>query len=211
MEHNKITEQIDFHEATHRYFLKKTGRELIAVSRILELAGCTNYDRVPFKTLEPAAFKGDLVHELCRLYGLGQLKVETLDPLLAGYLESLQRFFKLCVKKVIFVEVIAFDAKLGYAGRIDILYQNHQNRVCLDDYKHGELLPAFKLQSALYENAAKKTFKIQIDERATVRLNANGGFDLNRDRKVYRERQDFHDAVNMIGCAYWKLKNKVKA
>ena len=206
---NQQEEAVDFFESTHRYFLKKSGKELIAVSKILQISGASNFDKVPFEIRERTAFMGDCIHETARLYGLKKLEAETLDPLLVGYLESIQKFYKARVKKVLFIEKIVYDEVLGYAGTIDILYQDYKNRVCLDDFKHGEIIPAFKLQTVLYKNAFEKNYKITVDERAVVCLNGDGSFEEEKDRVIYRERRDFHDAMNILGCAYWKIENKV--
>lgn len=206
MEHQS---PVQFFETTHRYFLKKNGRELVAVSRILELAGILSYAKVPFEIRERAGVMGDYVHDVARLYGRQTLLVEELDDQLIGYYEAVKSFFAKRVKKILFTEAIVYNGTLGYAGTLDIAYQDHDNRVCVDDYKHGILQPGFKLQLAAYKDAFEKNHKIRVDERATVRLNANGVFDEKKDRIVYTERQDFHDFVSAVGVAYFKIRNKV--
>lgn len=197
---------ITFYETTHRYILNKTGKELVAVSRILELSGVISFEKVTFEIRERAAFMGDCVHETARLFAQDKLDVDSLDEILKGHYESIKKFHMDRVKKLLFVEQIVFDAKLGYAGTVDIVYQDQDNRVCLDDFKSGLILPAFKLQTALYKNAFEKNYGIKVDERASVSLKGDGTY----KREVYRDRQDFHDAMNCIGVAFWKLKNKVK-
>lgn len=204
MENNQS--EVTFYETTHRYILNKTGKELIAVSRILELAGVISFEKVPFEIRERAAFMGDCIHETARLYAKNQLDVESLDEILKGHYESIKKFHIDRVKKLLFVEQIVFDSKLGYAGTVDIVYQDQDNHVCLDDFKSGLILPAVKLQTALYKNAFEKNYAIKVDERASVYLNGGGTY----KREVYRDKQDFHDAMNCVGVAFWKLKNKVK-
>jgi ATP-dependent exoDNAse (exonuclease V) beta subunit len=209
MGNNSKQDAVTFFDTTHRYFLKKNGKELIAVSKALEVTGIVNFDKVPFEQRERAAFMGECVHETARLYGLNKLDIEQLDPLLIGYYESIKKFYAAQVARILFVEVIVHDERFGYAGTIDIVYQDHKNRVCLDDFKTGEILPGARFQLALYKNAFEKNYSIPVEERATVYLKNDGTFDSERDRVVYRERQDFHDAVTILGTAYIKMKYKI--
>lgn len=201
---------VDFFESTHRYFLKKNGKELVAVSKALEITGVVNFDMVPFEQRERAAYMGECVHEVARLYGLERLDTDNLDPLLVGHFEAIKKYYAKQVARILFIETIVYDERLGYAGTIDIVYQDHKNRVCLDDFKTGEILPGARFQLALYKHAFEKNYAIPVDERASVYVNGDGTFDPARDRVVYKERQDFHDAMNILGTAYIKMKYKIK-
>lgn len=201
---------VRFHEATHRYFLNKNGRELIAVSKILELAGIISFDMVKFEDRERAAYMGDCVHETARQFGLGTLDLDELDPLLIGYFEAIQKFYANRVKKILFIEKIIFDERLGYAGTVDIVYQDFQNKICLDDFKTGEAIPGYQIQTILYKKAWEKNFKLPIEERAVVMVNANGSFDPKRDRVRHTERKDYDVAMHALAIAYWKIENKMR-
>jgi hypothetical protein len=202
-------------ETTHQYFHNPTGRELIAVSKAFELIGITDFSKVPFERLEPARLKGDYVHELGRLYGIGIkqgaqiLDEASVEPEFQGYLEAIKAFYQNRVKRVIAVEEPVYDLKRGYAGTPDLIYEDPDGVICLDDYKTPlKIHPATKWQTAAYAVPAERIYRIKIDKRHGVMLKADGTYLLDPHKNSLR--QDFNSFMTILGAAYLKIENKIK-
>ena len=198
--------ELDFHEATHRYFLN--GKEVLSVTKVFEITAITDFSKVKFEILEAAKIVGDLVHQLAHLYGQGTLDEESVDPALYGYYEAIRSYYDEQVKKILYLEQKIFDAYLGYAGTLDIIYINRSGKICLDDYKTPTVLhPATALQTAAYKSAAAKNLRVKIQERGGVRLDKSGKY----ERKVYRDPSDFPNFRAALQVANWLKKNKLRA
>ena len=198
----RIPDDLVFYESTHRYFLD--GRELASVTNTLESVGITDYSKVTWEVLERTILVGDYVHEIARLHALKQLDESTIDLNLVGYYQGIKRFFDERVKRVLQVEAKVMNLKFGYAGRLDILYVNRSNRVCLDDYTTASQINhlAKMLQTAAYERAAEANYKVKISERASVLLSPVASY----RRTIYKNRADFDGFVHALALSYLKQK-----
>lgn len=199
-----MKEEVTFYESTHQYFLGK--RELLSVNYCLERAGFVDFSKVPFETIERAKLIGEYVHKMAYMYGMGELDESKIEPPLDGYLKAIKNFYYLRVKKVLYLEVIVADATLGYAGTPDIVYVNHQNKVCLDDFKTPEdHIKATELQTAGYKLAFERNYKQKVHERGGVLLRDDGDF----QRKSHNDPDDIHDFLAALRVAYCKIKHKI--
>ena len=196
-------DELIFYDSTHRYFLR--GVELKSVTTVLEDVGITDFSNVPFDLLEQTRILGDFVHKIAHLHALNDLDEGSLDPSLIRYYDGIKLFFAERVKKVLYVEARVFDWRIKYAGTLDIIYLNHQNRICLDDYKTGQINPlAAKLQTAAYKKPAERLYGLKIIERASVWLSPTGSY----KRTIYRDRGDFDGFVHALATANLKTNFK---
>lgn len=197
-------DDLEFLEATHRYFL--AGKELTSVTHAMEVVGITDYSSVPFDILTRAQLIGDYAHEVAKLYALRDLDEPALDPQLVGFLDSIKKFFAERVQMVINVEAKVWDLTLGYAGRLDIVYLDYSNTVCLDDYKTAKYAhPAARLQTAAYKRPYERIYNVRVGERAGVYLDGAGGY----ERIVHKDPHDFHHFASALDTARWKESNKL--
>ena len=207
---------------THQYFLG--GKELISVTKCLEVIGITDFSRVPAAILEPARQRGHAVHQMAALYAIGLLDGSSVDYALAGYLEAIKKFFAEEVGEIInvnieteeglvpvpAVEQAIYDASHGYAGTPDLVYRNKKTgKISVDDHKTPiKIHPATKVQCAAYANAFQKMHKIKIEERAGISLRSDGTY--LRDIHTNPLRRDFDDFTAIQRAAYLKLSWKIK-
>lgn len=202
----KPSDKVEFHEPTHRYFLKKNGKELHGVSKIYKIARADSQE-----VMAQSGELGVKVHELAHLYVVPQDIDRTIfvPGELTGYDQAIRSFFKRRVKRVLLAEAIAFDAKLGIAGRLDILYEDHAGKICLDDYKTDIITPTAKLKAAVYTHLVQQTY-IAVDETAIVRLNPNGIFNPKKDRMVINTEKEFKAAMVGLEWSFWLMSNQNK-
>lgn len=196
-----------FFESTHRYFLN--GRELIAVTRVFEKTGITDFSKVKFDVLEPARLLGDCVHELVKLVGLKKLDRRNLDPRLEGYLGAVRKFYKENVKKVLLIEQAVCDPYNGYAGTPDLVYVDFDDRNVIDDVKTPKRPhAAWGLQTAAYKNAVQKCYpSLKIHRREGVMLRADGTY----ERHPHLDAQDFDNFLAALRVARFKINRKINA
>lgn len=200
--------ELDFRELTHQYFVKSTGRELIAVTRVFELMGITDFSRVKYETLEPSIIRGIYVHDMAAAYGSKKLIEEGIEPEYEGYLRAIRAFYREQVKKLVFVERQVYNLTLGYAGTLDIVYFNHDDELCLDDFKTPiKLHVATKWQTAAYLDAFQKIAKFKVTNRGGVQLSRDGTYKRTR---FENQRRDFNEFVTLLKSAYLKIENKIK-
>jgi hypothetical protein len=114
-----LTPGLVFDERTHQHFLD--GVELPSITRVLRMAGIDVFPRAEFVSSEAmarAAERGRAVHEATALDDMGDLDPETVDPLVAGYLEGWRRFRAdtKFVPDPRFTEAPLASGLMGYAG-----------------------------------------------------------------------------------------------
>jgi hypothetical protein len=139
---------IDFTEANHEYRVGK--RILPSVTRIIVAAG-------HLRTVDDAAAlqRGRAVHEVTRMWDMRTLVASSVDPQIAGYLESW-----IALRKSKPMRMLAYERKVacvryGYAGRYD-------NDVVMDDErfilekKSGDVQEgAARMQTVAYAEARR--------------------------------------------------------
>jgi hypothetical protein len=197
---------IEFRAASHSYF--KDGKELTSVSRILQDAGLSDYSKVDWDVLERAKLIGDFVHEIARLYALGDLDQSTIDPALSGYAKAVEKFYEDNVKTIVSLEEPICYPAFGYAGTPDLIYYNKSDKLCLDDWKTtANPMPSHQIQLAAYKQAWDKTYpKRKIQERATVILKDDGSY----RRIIHRSGNDLHVWMAAVNLYSYKRLNKIK-
>jgi hypothetical protein len=143
-----MTEERTFIEESHQYFHGQ--RELLAVSRVLEMNGFTDFSDVPQERLQEAQLRGDYVHQGCHMldegatedeirmfFAMNDRDPETHFP----YVESWRVLLECAEIKIQGIEEMVFDLTYGYAGRYD-------RRVLWKTSRHGERMGILDLKTS---------------------------------------------------------------
>jgi hypothetical protein len=116
---------LNFYEATHEYRLD--GVLLPSVTKILEDVGLSDYSMVPNDQLEKYQERGQRVHEITRLWDLGDLDESSLNEAGRRYLESWIKFRKKHIPHSVAFSVVERPLASGlyrYAGTPDRAFEN---------------------------------------------------------------------------------------
>lgn len=172
------------------------GQVVPSVTQILE-AICDEFSRVDKATLALAQARGTAVHTATELHDLDLLDRDSLDPALAGYLESWIHFVSVYRFEPDLIEEQVCHPVYGYAGTLDRLGQltwNRRRRTALIDIKSGVPMDVTGIQLAAYGMALKKW--LYSAPRPSIRL----GVYLDADGKLPRviEYRDPGDAGTFL-------------
>jgi hypothetical protein len=206
-----IVELMEFRETSHRYFYK--GQELMGVTTAFKKTGIVDFSKVRDVVMEPAAAVGDAVHEMARLYGLGELDESTIDDGsetgfdLWGYYDAIKKFYAERVKEVLLLEQMVCDPYFLFAGTPDIVYLNNENRVCVDDWKTPvKPHPAWNYQTAPYKRAVERCFDIKIHDRGGVLLKPDGDY----KRHPHKGNADLKKFLAILTTAQIKEEHRIR-
>lgn len=196
---------LTLYDSTHRYFYK--GRLLLSVTDVFQKTGMSDFSKVKWDTMEEAKLMGDYVHEIARLVASKDLKKDSVDYRLEGYLKGITRFFKENVRRVISVEKPVCDPYHGYAGQPDLVFESHAKRIVLADWKTPKDEHAtWKYQTGAYKNAWDKCYpKQRIQDRLGIMLDGKDSYTPH----PYTKAQDFDKFLAMLTTAKVKLEEKI--
>lgn len=176
--------KIEFEESTHIY--KVNGSVIPSVTQILKEAGLIDLSFVDKDVLAYTSDLGRKVHETTELYDKGILDLESLHPLLKGYLDAWIKFRKESGFEPLIIEVMYHHPIFHYAGRIDRIGMMGKDLIQLD-LKSGTAQAAYALQSAAYtELYNANNSKPNIKKRFAIYLSPNGKYNL----KPYTDKND---------------------
>ncbi len=192
---------IHFNSELHQYFVD--GIETPSVTTILQSAGLVNFDRVPYKVLEKAAYIGTCVHSATAYADAGTLDRDSLDPFLLGYVEAWEKFKKETGFIITNIEIKLYSERYKYAGTIDRIGIIN-NREVLPDIKTGQHTISHGPQTAAYAQAAREMgiIKSRRPDKMTVKLNEDGTYNI----YPLKGGADFAAFLNAL--AIYKFKNK---
>jgi len=194
---------LTFTSDTHQYFWNSIP--VPSVTQIIEDAGLSSFDKVPWHILKKAAEIGTYVHKAADLYDSNTLDFANLDDFLLPFLEAWQLFLKETGMKILQSEKKLYSQKYGFAGTLDRL-GIIQEEEALIDIKTGVKSISHGVQLAAYEQLCKEnklTEKRRL-KRITVKLKENGSYSIDS----YKDRSDF--AVFLNALAINKFKNKLR-
>lgn len=147
METRAKAERLTFDPVTHLYRLD--GDVIPSVTQILKGVGLSDYSHIPADTLQRAAERGTVVHQIIEFYEKGVLDESSIDPALRGYFES---YLRAKDAGLLFddnrpeeIEKQVFSEKYKYAGTLDQSYCDWIN-----DIKTGQPQPEHGLQLTAY-------------------------------------------------------------
>lgn len=182
--------RIEFDRDSHSYHVE--GRRVPSVTQVL--ASQNDWSHVNAMVLEAKAALGRDVHEALHLMVLGELDWRSLDPAVAPYVRSGQRFLReygLDGVTVLGAELQVASRTLGVAGTLDLYghaklddgpptrprYRNYEVFV---DWKIAETVPStVGPQLAAYQKLYDETFRPRsrarfASKRLCVRLTPTG-------------------------------------
>lgn len=169
--------RLAFDAEAHRYDL--AGRALPSVTQVLKAAGIAAFDS-PWFT-DAVRDRGSFVHQAIALDVEGALDDDTLDPVLAPYVEAFRRFRAESGAAIEHWERPVCDPALGYAGTLDgviVLPQKGAARRTVIDVKSA-VYPATGPQVAAYLRCARALYTEPVlFNRAALVLKADGSYQL---------------------------------
>lgn len=140
--------KIDFDEATHTY--RVNGVVMPSVTTILDQL--QDWWRIDVDVLERAKQIGNAVHRATELDDKGTLVEESVDPIVAPYLEGWRKFKAHFMPEMESIEEIVYNP-LGFCGTPDRVARIKQNRTLLDIKSGSVVSPTWGLQTAAYRNS----------------------------------------------------------
>jgi hypothetical protein len=163
---------LEFNPDIHEY--KENGIKIPSVTQILEESGLVDLSWISPELLEAKADLGHKVHQTTEYYDNDTLDVESLDPLLEGYLEGWIKFKADYKFEVLESELQLFHKVYRYAGTIDRIGKD----LTLLDIKTGIMTQSHRIQTMgyklLYDQDKKP--KEQIKKRLCVYLDEFGKY-----------------------------------
>lgn len=145
------------------------GAVVPSVSEIIR--PLVDYSMVPADILEAAREFGQHVHLACHLFDIGELDWASLDPALAPYVRSWERFIEESGAVVVASEQPVVHQPLGYAGTPDrVLMWNE--RFVVPDIKSTSVVPkSVGVQTAAYARAYQAMHSLSKEpERMCIHL-----------------------------------------
>lgn len=197
--------KVKYIDKDHKYF-DENGQELPSVTKILEVAGISDFSKIPPEILECAQLRGTYVHNACELYDVSKLNEKVLDPVLKAYLDGWKQFRRDFQPEILANEKIVSSEKYRFAGRIDRIMLINQ-KITLIDIKSGAIYPSATIQLAGYQLAWNEEYgKIyKIKDKFIVRLKNDGSYELSK--KDFCSPNDITVFKSALALYYWR-KNK---
>ena len=189
---------LTFDEETHTYRLD--GIKIPSVTQIIKSVGLMDLTFVKQELLEYKADLGKKVHSTTELYDRNNLDIESLHPVLKGYLSGWIKFREEIKFIPILIETMLAHPAYRYAGRIDRVGMIDNVLVELD-IKSGIPHHSYAIQSAGYVemyNFDKPKIKDQIKRRFTIHLAQDGTYKLiehkdPKDRTIFLSALSIHN------------------
>ena len=173
---------LTFDENTHTYFWN--GKKVPCVTDVLDSVKYCDYSQIPDAVRELAMERGSEVHACTQSLDKGVLKWDSMDPLVAPYVEGYGKFKKDTGFVPEIIEKRIYSRDFNFAGtldRIGIL----NNQLILLDYKTGSAIPKWvPIQTAAYQHLAN-TLKIYPTCRYALLLKKDGTYSLSEPYTDY--------------------------
>jgi len=160
IEHNLIGVQFD--EEKHIYTVD--GEQWSSVTQALKCLP-DDYAHVSREIMQQAAHLGKAVHKAIELDIAQTLDEESLDPIIASYLQAWREFVKRSGFEVLASESIVVSRKYRYCGKLDILGVLNGRYALVDLKRTAGIMRSVAPQLAGYEQAARETFGIGMFEQ----------------------------------------------
>jgi hypothetical protein len=186
---------LTFDEANHVYTLD--GEAVPSVTQILKAEGFIDdsfYD-------EYSRDRGTAVHKAIHLHNNDDLDEESLDPVIAPYLEAWKKFKRETGLVVSESEKAFASERYRFAGTIDVLGTFPDTTCIILDIKTGGPAPWHGLQLSAYDILQWAVGR----KRYGVYLSGEGTYKLNQ----YKDRQDREIFLSALSCYHWKHNHKI--
>lgn len=197
---------LEFDAATHTYTLD--GRVLPSVTQVLKEARICDYSMIPQAVLQFAAERGTAVHLATQLLDEGDLDVESLDPVLAPYVQAWEKFKAETGFVSERIEKRIVNETYFYAGTYDRvgigIFQGGRRGIV--DIKSGILLPGHHVQLAAYAEAMGEP---ATTRRMLVQLRPDGQYRIEETPRSEFQR-NFKVFLAALTCLHWRIERGEK-
>lgn len=197
--------QATFDESTHTGAID--GRRVLSVTQVIDANGL--YEGKEYFGDEHRIL-GRYVHDTTELYDKHLLDESSLDPVLAGYLQSWKEFRNATGFEPILIEERFFSQRLQFCGQLDRFGKMSDGKNYILDIKTGAPQPADCYQTAGYKVlfAESEYFKYLHTQiyRATVRLKRDGSMP---SVKLHDKHSDVAEFMALLTAA--QIKTRMKA
>lgn len=193
-----------FDEAAHEYRLD--GVRLPSVTQVLKPIS-PDFSMIPPAVLERKRAIGTAAHLACELDDLGELDEESLDPILAGYLQAWRGFKQATDARVIRNEARLYHPRLMYAGTLDRFLSIGGKPWLIDLKTSADPAPSYGVQLAAYEELlVANEAEIVWGEirRASLHLREDGSHKLHE----FKNPNDLACFRALLSIHSWKESNK---
>lgn len=184
---------------THSYLLD--GRVIPSVTQCLEACGLTNYDGIPQAILEHKAEIGTAAHAAAHYFDEGDLKLDSIDPEVVGYLEGWRKFrietgF---VPRLIELRGIATENGMQYGYTLDREGALFGRDSIIEIKCTANVEVSWGPQAAAYE-LARRRIDGKIRNRVAVHLKPTGSYSLVELKDV----NDYKVFLWALALEWWK-------
>jgi hypothetical protein len=181
------------------------GEVVPSVTQVLTLAGISDVSQIPYHNLEKARAIGEAVHQATELIDKDDLDIDTLDPLIAGYILGYQEFKKETNFKPSTIEQRGIgdfeDLRFGYCIDRTGTMDGVDGLVVLDLKTSARSNPNWGIQLAAYDDGAGLSAV-----RLVVHLKKDGSFGV----IAYNDTNDFSVWRSALRVAHWRLAHGAK-
>ncbi len=146
--------------------------------------------------------RGSMVHLALQYLDEGDLDESSIDPEIAGYVESYKKFKEISGYAPEWIELPMKDPAGVYAGTPDRIMVTRPRS--LDDIKTGDYQPWHRLQTAAYVNMLEDPFSY---ERRCIYLKKDGGLPK---VEVFPKAEYTYDLTVFLSCiniANWRERH----
>ena len=195
-----------FVEHLHKY--EVDGVSIPSVTQVLTLAGISDVSGIPAHILERAGAIGTAVHQATELLDHDDLELDSLDPLIVGYVTAYQRFRS---EHEFIPELIEYRTVGEYAGHKYGMCVDRAGKLdgqyCVMDIKtSSKPRPEWAIQTMAYVLGLSDHPNYQQSHRAAIHLAKDGSYSIIRFSEVM-------DEITWGAClniAEWRLRNGAK-
>jgi hypothetical protein len=190
-----------FAEFSHSY--EVDGIVVPSVTQVLSLTGIDDVSGIPLHYLQRAAGIGTAVHQACELLDEDDLDLESLDPLIQGYVLGYQRFREETGFAVDLVEHrrIADVDGFRYGMCVDRVGSLDGRPTVIDIKTASRKQHSWQIQTAAYSVGLADQIDYPGTARAVVHVAKDGSYKLLR----HEDQADFDVWWAALRTAYWLL------
>lgn len=191
-----------FEELRHIYTTDK-GEIVPSVSQVLALAGISDVSGIPAHILDRASAIGTAVHQACEYLDHNDLDLDSLDPLIVGYVVGYQKFKEDTgfIPELIEHRMITKQGGIAYGMCVDRTGTIKNSKVLLDIKTSAKPQSSWAIQTAAYECALDG-----VRERLVVQVTKDGKY----SKILFTSNADYVVWQSALTVADWKLRNGAK-
>lgn len=195
--------RLTFDAESHVYRLD--GDVVPSVTQLLSDLYGGSLDRIPEAILDRKRAIGVAVHAASELIDDGALDEDSVDPVIAGYLDGYRAFLDKERPAWSLSETPMGHPTWRYAGTVDRIGELRGDPAIVDLKTVAQLHPAIGVQTAAYDLLRQHEFSTPTPARRyALQLKPNGTYRL----MPYTDPDDYRVFLSLIGLHNWKVKHE---